>query len=103
MSRGLPEIPAHLTVPFACPNCRGPMKTVRNPSYGIGLARHHYLRVCVKCGHILFVPESLIAPRRQPEKSETKPAKKAATRPAKKAETRPAKRPRLGRKKKDGD
>jgi hypothetical protein len=104
MSRGLPEIPAHLTVPFACPNCRGPMKTVRNPSYGIGLARHHYLRVCVKCGHVLFVPESLIAARPQPEKkSETKLEKKSVTRPVKKSVTRPVKRLRLGRKKKDGD
>jgi hypothetical protein len=88
MNRGLPEIPAHLTAPFSCPSCRGQMKTVRNPSYGIGLARHHYLRVCNRCEHTLFVWESLIA---------------AHPEPAKQPETKPVKRPRLGRKKKDGD
>jgi hypothetical protein len=89
VNRDFPEIPAHLTVAFACPKCRGPMKTVRNPSYGIGLARHHFLRVCGRCEFALFVPESLIA---------SQPAQ-----PKQVKQVKPLRRTRRDRKKKDGD
>jgi hypothetical protein len=103
MIRGLPEIPDHLTAPFACPNCRGQMKTVRNPSYGIGLARHHYLRVCNRCGHALFVPEELIASQREPAarqdaKSKAKPLEKIVPL----AKLNPLARSRREKKKKKG-
>jgi hypothetical protein len=83
------------------------MKTVRNPSYGIGLARHHYLRVCGRCGYVLFVPESLIASdlkpavRLEPKPARSKPARSKPAR-SKPAQPKPLKPPRGTRKKKDG-
>lgn len=36
------------------------MKTVHNPSYGIGLAIHHYIRICDECDYAAFIPETLV-------------------------------------------
>jgi hypothetical protein len=76
------------------------MKTVRNPSYGIGLARHHYLRVCNRCGHALFVPEELIASQREPAARQDT---KSKAKPLEKAKLKPLRRTRREKKKKDGD
>jgi hypothetical protein len=42
----------HITIQrasFPCPECAAPVKATRNPHYGIGLAVHEYVRVCMVC------------------------------------------------------
>lgn len=36
------------------------MKTVHNPYYGVGLATHHYIRVCESCGASTFISEAAV-------------------------------------------
>lgn len=43
-----------------CPRCDGSMHTHHNPSLGIGLAIHSYIRICDKCDFAAFFPEELV-------------------------------------------
>ncbi len=55
-----PNIPSRFAQPMHCPECAGWMKTVHNPYYGVGLATHHYIRVCEACGNSTFISESAV-------------------------------------------
>lgn len=79
MSNYRPAIPAAFTRAFPCPRCAGWMKTVHNPSFGVGLARHHYIRLCGNCDFAAFIPETLVQHyndlrRRQPKEQRAKAA-----------------------------
>jgi hypothetical protein len=36
------------------------MTTVRNPYYGVGEAKHQFIRICDKCDFAVFIPEVLV-------------------------------------------
>lgn len=48
------------------------MKTFHNPSYGVGLAKHHYLRLCQKCSFFSFIPEELVNSHERVQRREAK-------------------------------
>lgn len=74
----LPSIPDQFKRAFPCPRCDGWMKTFHNPSYGVGLARHHYLRLCQKCSFFSFVPEEMVKNAERTERGTTKHAPESA-------------------------
>ena len=55
-----PAIPEPFRRASPCPRCDGWMKTVHNPSYGVGLAIHNYIRICDECDYAAFIPEALV-------------------------------------------
>lgn len=50
------------------------MKTVHNPYYGIGEAKHHYIRLCGKCDYAPFVPEALVKQHREAQLRHSRPS-----------------------------
>lgn len=62
--KGIPSIPEPFRRASPCPRCDGWMRTVHNPSYGVGLAIHHYIRICDGCDYAAFVPEALVKQHR---------------------------------------
>ncbi|HXD62416.1 MAG TPA: hypothetical protein VN619_10890 [Lacisediminihabitans sp.] len=73
----LPSIPEQFRRAFPCPRCDGWMKTFHNPSYGVGLAKHHYLRLCQKCSYFSFIPEELVKSHQRTQRRDV--TKKADT------------------------
>lgn len=60
MTGGAAAIPDPFKRSFPCPRCEGWMTTVRNPYYGVGEAKHQFIRICDKCDFAVFIPEVLV-------------------------------------------
>jgi hypothetical protein len=57
---GPDSIPDPFKRSFPCSRCEGWMTTVHNPYYGIGQAKHRFIRICDKCDFAVFIPEALV-------------------------------------------
>ncbi|MBT2502118.1 hypothetical protein [Curtobacterium sp. ISL-83] len=66
-----PAAPTATTTP--CPRCARPLRTARNPYYGVSLAVHEWLYVCDRCGCTRFatpVDDGLVVVQPEPERPE---------------------------------
>lgn len=48
------------TPPRGCPLCGAPVRIVRNPYFGVGLAVHRHFSSCRRCGYVEFLPSTRV-------------------------------------------